>query len=999
MGNLARRDFSGGWTPSADQYNAPQNVLLRADNVVLDDEGIVSLRSGSAKINGSALADLNIHSLHTATLAGTKYRLTGAGNKIYSNSTDIGVTWDGSGDISITDAFGKFFIGRGTVKKKWSGTTATNWGMAPPDLPPNVRAKDPVSKLFATCDSTESPAFVANEGSITGTFPDGADGTANGSIELTPSATGRATITKTYTADSDYFGIDGNGDDRDVFDMLAWVTEPEKLERVTIMAGLGPGADAFQDDYYYFDFNFDPTITSSTGTPSPVNVDLQDPIVLNQVNHEQQNNTEEITPSDVGTNPVGIVEFEGNLGGENGGGVTGSSSFVSTPRRDAAYNPGWTHYSCLRGQFSRIGTTAGRNWQTVRAVKIVFKAVAGATGKVRFDTVRMQGGALTGALTGEFRFRYRAVKHYTTFVEMSTLSPATAKVSFVGQKAQITIPLATVLSLDSQADQIWVYFFGGTLDRWYRCATAQIGGSSTAFRIDEFAKTPDGTISATDRARFTGVGFSVPAGSSGINTDLIIDSTVNEIEATIINESFDDRESKTPDNIVGIAADYYERFFVLSQESGADGYVYISERRRPGIFKYSNVLRIGNGSEILYWIKKTTGGLFIGSSRDIYSLQGTADELQDGTLDMTLQALNVGSPPVSSGVAVEGNSIVYFAADGWRTFDGISSNPVPRDAVELLHRGLTRYGVSPLNLTGGRFRAALSRGVMTTLAPEGASTTSTNTLWRADFNKGRWYRATYPNAFTVVYREPDGQVIAGDSSGFVWTLDTGTADGSTNISPVVWSKVDDDGNGLSKKDPFDVSINMDTGNTAATVAVHLDGSGSVATNGTLSVTCNGQAYYKKDISNIASFRQAQLRISGTLPAFKLYDYNLAYRPRPQQRMYVDSGYVRIDRQDVTWAREARVMLTSPANVTVTPYFDDVAGTAYTLTVTANKVKVYQIPMGREEKGGAPRITFASASSAGTTEPLGMEVYWIEFFYTPAGNEGQKKTLRLYGDQL
>lgn len=1027
MSNLFRRDFSGGWYPSADANNAPPGVMLRGDNLVLDDEGIVTERQGSANVNSQALGDLlslglgsnAIHSLHTAVIGGTRYRYIGVGNNVVGSTVsglfelngnmDSPLAFTGSGDIAMADGFGHVFFARGTTKKKRGTSTATNWGIVAPDLAPVVRAKDPVSKNFATCDQTESPAFVANEGAITASYPTGADDTANGAIELTPAATGRATITKTFATDQDFSEIDGHGDPRDLFDMLAWVTEPEKQEKTTIMVGLGTGTDPFQNDYYYFDFDFDPTTTSATGVAAPTNVTLSDDTVNSGVQTDTTNNTEALAPPDVTSGQPGtIIEFEGGLGDNDP--VHGSAALVSTARRDAAYNPGWTHYSCLRGQFKRVGNTEDRNWQTVRAVKVVYKATAGATGVVRFDTIRMQGGALSGALTGEFRFRYRAVKHYTTFVEMSPLSPPTDKITFVGQKPQITIPLSTLQGLDAQADQIWVYFFGGILDRWYRCATSVIGGNSTAFRIDEFAKTPDSSIGATDRARFTGFGFSVPAGTVGVTAALVLDVTTNEIEAQIINESFDDRESKTPDNIIGIAADYYERFFVLSQASGEDGYVYISERRRPGIYKFSNVLRIGNGSEPLYWIKKTTGGLYIGSARDIYSLTGTADELEDGTLDLTLTALNIGSPPVDACIASEGNALIYRASDGMRTFDGIKSEPVPREAVELLHRGYTRHGVSPLNLTTGRFRAALSRGVLTMLAPEGSATTSTRTLYRADFNRGKWYRATYPpsaTSFTVLHREPDGTVLAGDDTGYFATLDTGTTDyaisgglpTTTSISPVYWTKVDDDALPLSKKDLFDLSLEMDTGNTAATVAIHLDGSGSVATNGNLSVTCNGRAFYKRTISDIASCRAIQLRISGALPSFKLYSFNIAYRGRPQQRMYVDTGYVRIDRQDVTWMRTARVMMTSPANVTVTPYFDDTAGTAYTLAVTANKVKVYEIPMGRQEEGGAPRITFATVSSPATTEPLGMEVYWVEFFYTPSGNETQKKSLRLYGDQL
>ncbi len=999
MGNILRKDYSGGWFPSADAVNAPPNVLLRADNVVLDDEGVISLRAGSAKINGSALSDLDVHSLHTAVIGGTRYRMTGAGNHAYSNATDIGVTFTGSGDIAMADGFGQVFMGRSTTNKKWNGTSATNWGIDPPVTAPLVTATDPFQRIIATCDTGESPAFVANEGSITGTFPTGADGTANGSIEVTPdSTTGRATITKTFTSDQDCFNVAGlPGDDRDIFDILAWITEPEKLEKVTIMFGLGTGSDPFQDDYYWFDFNFGSVKASvvnlqDTGVISTAAATISATKPPEHIRSEQEGTTPAVRPSprDPALTPEEIADIVSDRQGE--------AEERRRERKDKASNPGWTHYSCLRGQFNRTGASSGRNWTTVRSLKIVYKAVGGSVGTARFDTVRYVGGALTGALTGPFSFRWRAVKDYTSFVEMSPLSPPSTRVEFVGQRARIRVPLAALQSLDSQADTLWFYFFGGILDRWYRCAVSLII-PRTAFRIDEFGRIPDGAISATDRARFTGVGFSVPTAYTSPTEDLVIDSNTNEIEAMFINESFADLETTPPTNIVDIAPDYYDRFFVLSQASGGDGYCYISDRRKPGIYKFRNVLRIGNSAEVLYWIKKTSGGLFIGTSRDIYGLSGNGDELDDGTLDLTLAPINIDSPPVDAAVGSEGNKIIYRALDGYRLFDGVTSAPVPRDAVELLHRGQTRHGVSPLNLTTGRFRAALSNSRLTTLAPEGASTTSTSTLYRVDFNKGRWYRGTYPNAFTCVHREPDGTVIAGDSSGFTWVLDSGTADGATAIAPVVWTPVDADNLNLQKKDPFDISLEMDTGNTQAAVAIHLDASGTVASNGSLTPTCNGHQFYKKNVSDIASFRQAQLRITGSLPAFKLYSWNLSYRVRPQQRMYVDTGYVKVERQDVTWMRFIRLMVNSPANLTVTPYFDDVAFTASTLTVTANKAKLYEIDLGREIKGGQPRITIATTSSAGTTEPLGFELYWIDFAYRPSGNENERKYLRIPGEAL
>jgi hypothetical protein len=51
MNSLSRKDFSKGWIPSDDAANASKNGLLRMDNLVLDEVGILSLRKGIALIN------------------------------------------------------------------------------------------------------------------------------------------------------------------------------------------------------------------------------------------------------------------------------------------------------------------------------------------------------------------------------------------------------------------------------------------------------------------------------------------------------------------------------------------------------------------------------------------------------------------------------------------------------------------------------------------------------------------------------------------------------------------------------------------------------------------------------------------------------------------------------------------------------------------------------------------------------------------------------------
>jgi hypothetical protein len=261
MGMLVRKDFSGGWWPSADAINAPPNVLLRMDNCTLDEQGIVALRLGSSKVNsGGALSETDIHSLFTTYISGTRHRFAAAGAKVFTGAayaTDLGVTMNSTGDVQFGAYLGQAYFARGTSKHKYDGTTVRNWGITAPASAPTVSAQSASTTTVATFANGESPGFTASEGTISGTYPTGEDGTATGALELTPSATtGRGTITKVFSSDTDLGTIGGTAESgADLFDLAVYFAEPEKVQRVTVSFGFGEdAADYFNDGRYEFMF-------------------------------------------------------------------------------------------------------------------------------------------------------------------------------------------------------------------------------------------------------------------------------------------------------------------------------------------------------------------------------------------------------------------------------------------------------------------------------------------------------------------------------------------------------------------------------------------------------------------------------------------------------------------------------------------------------------------------------------------------------------------------
>ena len=106
MANYKRKDYSLGWMPGVDSVNGPENGLLRADNLIHDEQGILSLRGGSFKINSSPLSSTDIHSLYTVNLNGTRYRMVGAGSDIFANGSTLSQSMSGTGDVSFASYMG-----------------------------------------------------------------------------------------------------------------------------------------------------------------------------------------------------------------------------------------------------------------------------------------------------------------------------------------------------------------------------------------------------------------------------------------------------------------------------------------------------------------------------------------------------------------------------------------------------------------------------------------------------------------------------------------------------------------------------------------------------------------------------------------------------------------------------------------------------------------------------------------------------------------------------
>ena len=977
MQALTRRAFVNGWMPDADPQNGPVDGFLRFDNCVLDELGAAALRKGSAKINSSAFADTDIHSLFTAVLSGTRYRMAGAGSAVYANGASIASGVAGSGDISFGSHMGQILIARSTTKKKYDGSTVRNWGIAMTGGAPTVAALAPDSKTFATFASGET-TWSCEEGTST-SMPGnvtGQDGTASGAIYVDPDEdTGRATITKLFAAAQNFTAYDAGqvGTDADLIEFYLYVTEPERLLALTLMIDVNPDStNRFQDDYYMHEFQLD----------EPVDLGFTDESFMEN----------DYTAEGVERRTVIAKRFPAD---------EGSTVF----RRDKPVsNAGWNKIQIRRGRMRRVGTTSAKGWDTVIAVRLTARmSVGGADSQLRFDDLKIVGGA-DRPLTGKAKYAYALVRDDGTYQSKSPVSTFSSEFLFDAQGGNITVPADA--SRDSQVNKIWLYRFGGEMDAFYRVATASVSGT--------------GSVAISD--------------------------TLSDRDAMILNIRMETDNAVPPDSIIDIEGPYYDRTFCLTAS-----FLYPSKRLNPDSYAAGQVIRVAAADEEAFWVKKALGGLYIGTSKDIYRLDGTGAELPDGTMDFTLAPLNIDAPPRSNAVAQEGNLLVYLAADGWRAISGGGSKLLT-GPTSLLYKGYTRHGVSPVNLSTGRFRAAITKGQLVALTPEGASTTSSAVLYRYAAMLDRWYRHTYPQAFRCVTREPDGTLIASDASGFVWTLDSGTQDGTTDLSVTIWTKADDDAQPFFRKDPLDLRVQVDTGGAAASCALHLDGSSSAAA--TVSVTQSGLGVGTGSLAAVSAFRQIQMRLTGSFSTFRLVSYAVGYEALPQTirgqlapqhfgypgiktlsglqlrvctfgsarsitpyldgtagtafsvtsgadeptdvthaftspqtaaelalafdgdvELYdwqpiitakkplgvkaFDTGPMDLGVHELVWIREVRLKVRASADLTVTPYFDDVAFDAVTIDVATDVTTIREVYVGRGYKGRIPRLVITS----------------------------------------
>jgi hypothetical protein len=982
-----------GWRPDANAINAPDGVLLRADNLVPDEDGALSVRRGTRELYNFPDGTEEIRSLHTVELAdGYTYRMMQADDQVYVDPHPGNHTahWEiRHAEADDLEVLMQFNYTGGNWEKDYASTgdvgpvvyTAT-WESAyasvlvSPLEPVNFNVDFAGTGDIAFGDD-HSQVFMARA-----TTRKKFDGKSflEWSIAKPSAAATLTSVAPTSTAIISF----ASGETGITYwptvlspPRVSWVMlyafEPDENGTASQATRLWPGR-SWDTNLAEVTKTFSPgselDLSGYDGDIFDIAVNLEDPkhvkyIELSFVNSGVGEASYKFYPKSAITVPVRDVKSESALTYDTKVtttldpvapkdkprittaasvqqilGTVGASAQV--PQTGASEPPPgqWVHLSVTKAQFDIIRGSAAL-WDSVDIVRLRYVMDDGFAANATFSDLVMYSAG-EGTLTGTYRVVYRWVRETDRYYETSPPSDESEDIYLFANQLRVTIPGAAQNAADDQTTTAWVYLFGGYLDQYYRV------------EVD----TADPQKSA----------------------DLVIDVGKNEVQILTENEKLEPYHGTARDNIVAIAGPWNSRLFTLT----AEGYVYPSMMTSPSSFNTYQVIDLSNQGDPL-WMVKTSSGIHVGSEKDVVFLAGSGDEDTNRTvIDLYPHPLNIGTPPADTAVFVDGNSILYRSTDGLVMLASQGLTHVPDDGIRLLWRGQDRHGVSALNTTGGRFRLTVDGKIMYCLVAEGDTTEGSAVVYRLDMGKGQWSRLVYPDSLLSIITEPNGTLTAGTTNGKLLELEYGTGDTSEDPAVLVLTPFMAGQNPLVRKDAFDLQFHTDTNGDTATVQVYKDGATTATASYTFS-TSQPQAY-RIQAEDVGAFIRAQLRLTGDFSEFQLSSMNLTYRVRTQHMTYLDTGYiVADDPADVVWLQELEIDANSPSDLEALVYLDDRLYTTQSVPVSSNVRTVYRVPLPRGTKSRRPRIVIRTSAADGAGE-IGFDPYMVRIRTRNSGNQ-------------
>lgn len=556
--------------------------------------------------------------------------------------------------------------------------------------------------------------------------------------------------------------------------------------------------------------------------------------------------------------------------------------------------------TCKRGDFIRTGNTDGKDWKTVKFLRVSALAVTDIW--IIADEMEFVGGP-KGVLNGFYEYAQQSVYDNGVYQAKSPLGPPSDTKYFNNGHATVT-PQTT-----AGASEYWIYrrsviqdvnsdILQSHLAKWYRVGVTTGGGF-------------DDDVSDID----------------AIELDIVANEFLQSVQD--IGESILD--------IIGLDG---ERTLYMTYK-----YIYLSDRLNPDAVDIRYTLKaFGDTTEKNLFLKQVTNSTrILGTTKDFYEISGTLLDLPDGTLDCVIRRVGESFPPLGSHVAQSEGGLYYIAKDGLRVTNGSNSVNLSSQLAQLFNNK-DCHGVPPVSiLTGGvaDYDICIGRSKIYFTTPH---TDGSRRLFVFDTIR-KTYRLQFTDPVSLC-ATTNGKIIAGYGGGsgnYVREIDSGEGvDGSGGLPITLLTVFDSNGQPRNRKDTFTLKLVLDTGGKHVTIAIGKDGGAFTTLSSTVSSSGESTKYF--DVSSLGlGFRYA-LKIvdtDGDLTEFKLYEYTIEYDPRPEQQTYLRIPNTNLSTQSrKRFVNFAFVIDTLGNDVTFTPYIDNGGLTTSTVNKAAKLTHIH-----------------------------------------------------------
>jgi len=232
-----------------------------------------------------------------------------------------------------------------------------------------------------------------------------------------------------------------------------------------------------------------------------------------------------------------------------------------------------------------------------------------------------------------------------------------------------------------------------------------------------------------------------------------------------------------------------------------DNLLYYSKANRPEYWPATNYLEIGSPQFELTGAVFANGSLYVSNRHEIYSVQGTGAE------SFFPYPTNAATGAISfkSMINAKGEGILHYSSDGIWLFNGTVDKKITENRFNPLFNGETINGIPGINSDDlNSCWLYLFKLKLYFIYPGGILITNMQTEKTAYYDYGRIFIA-------IGYDSGNDRIMAVDTSGYIWALESGTDDNGTAISWEIESKAYTDS--LSKYFPryAKYDINLDSG--------------------------------------------------------------------------------------------------------------------------------------------------------------------------------------------